>query len=288
MSPHAVVRGPTAFFSASHNRRDRGVHGAMSQMSVEKGFLRQLQAVPLWVYVLAIAAVAISIGIFSSPGSQDILKILARGFGLTLRISLLSYAMAVVIGLIAGLGRVSANPIVHTLATLYVEILRGVPILVVVLYVAFVLGSQSIELFGREFAIRSNFWRAAIALSLSYGAYLAEVIRSGIQAIPKGQIEASRALGLGPLKTLGLVVVPQAFRIVLPPLGNDFIALIKDSSLASVISVAELTQQTRFYVSRTFDTFGGWTMAALLYLSLTLILSLGVRLLERYSRVNER
>ncbi|MEO0854059.1 MAG: ABC transporter permease subunit [Cyanobacteria bacterium J06648_11] len=95
-------------------------------------------------------------------------------------------------------------------------------------------------------------------------------------------------MGLSPFKTLSLVVVPQAFRIILPPLGNDFIALIKDSSLASVISVAELTQQTRFYVSRTFDTFGGWTMAALLYLSLTLILSLAVRALEQYSRTAER
>lgn len=260
----------------------------MSEKSAGNLLWRQLRAVPPWIYVLAIAALSIAVGVSLSPDSQDILKILARGLGLTLRISLISYAMALVIGLMAGLGRVSANPLLHTIATLYVEILRGVPILVVVLYVAFVLGSQQVELFGREFAIRSNFWRAAIALALSYGAYLAEVIRSGIQAIPKGQIEAARALGLGPAQTLGLVVVPQAFRIILPPLGNDFIALIKDSSLASVISVAELTQQTRFYVSRTFDTFGGWTMAALLYLSLTLILSLGVRLIERRSRVNER
>ncbi|MEO1132728.1 MAG: amino acid ABC transporter permease [Cyanobacteria bacterium J06639_1] len=259
----------------------------MSQVSSKNRVLRQLQAVPLWIYVLAIAAVVIFFSIFSSPDSQDILKILARGLSLTLRISLISYAMAVVIGLIAGLGRVSSNPIVHTVATLYVEILRGVPILVVILYVSFVLG-QRFEVFGQDIQLRSNFWRAAIALALSYGAYLAEVIRSGIQAIPKGQIEASRALGLSPFKTLSLVVVPQAFRIILPPLGNDFIALIKDSSLASVISVAELTQQTRFYVSRTFDTFGGWTMAALLYLSLTLILSLAVRLLEQYSRTAER
>jgi polar amino acid transport system permease protein len=239
-----------------------------------------MSRIPLWLGILLLAAVGISISVLSSESSRENFSFLSQGIVLTLQISVLSYAIAMVIGFLAGLGRVSTNPILHAIATLYVEVLRGIPVLVVILYVAFVLGPT--------IGISSNFWRAVIALALSYGAYLAEIYRSGIEAIPQGQREASRALGLSGFQTTSLIVMPQAFRIILPPLGNDFIALLKDSSLASVIGLSELTQQTRFYVSRTFDTFGGWTMAAILYLSLTLVLSLCVRLLERISKVKER
>lgn len=240
----------------------------------------RLQQLPLWGVALLTLALGIGLFLLSSPTATDTLAILSRGVWLTVQISTGAYILALVIGLIAGLGRLSPNPILNTLATIYVEVMRGIPILVVILYVAFVIGPQV--------NLRSNILRAIIALAVSYGAYLAEIYRSGIEAIPKGQWEASRALGLSPLQTMTLVVLPQAIKIILPPLGNDFIALIKDSSLASVIGVAELTQQTRLYVSRTFDTFGGWTLAALLYLSITLLLSAAVRVLEYSQRRSTR
>lgn len=239
-----------------------------------------LGRIPLWLWLLVGLTVAALVYVAVSPTSQATLTILSRGWLLTLQISMAAYGLALGLGLLVGLGRVSKQPIVHALATLYVEIMRGIPILVIILYVAFVIS----PLVG----LRSNLVRAIFALALSYGAYLAEVYRAGIEAIPPGQWEAARALGLSPQQTLIQVILPQAFRIILPPLGNDFIALLKDSSLATVIGVPELTQQTRFYVSRTFDTFGGWTMAALLYLSMTLVLSLGVRILERSTRRSSR
>ncbi len=239
-----------------------------------------LGRIPLWLWLLVGLTVAALVYVAVSPTSQATLTILSRGWLLTLQISLAAYGLALVVGLMVGLGRVSKQPILHALATLYVEIMRGIPILVIILYVAFVISPMV--------GVRSNLVRAIFALALSYGAYLAEVYRAGIEAIPPGQWEAARALGLNPQQTLIQVILPQAFRIILPPLGNDFIALLKDSSLATVIGVPELTQQTRFYVSRTFDTFGGWTMAALLYLSMTLVLSLGVRILERSTRSSSR
>lgn len=236
--------------------------------------------VPLWFVLLLLMAAAVIITVVRSENLSAIVSFISQGLLLTIQISVAGYAIALVLGLIAGLGRISKNPIIHAIATLYVEIIRGIPILVVIIYVAFVISAP--------LGIRSNAMRATIALGFAYGAYLAEVYRAGIQAIPRGQVEAARSLGLNSYQTMRLVVLPQALRIILPPLGNDFIAILKDSSLASAISVAELTQQSRLYVSRTFDTFGGWTMAALLYLSMTLILSLGVRLLERYSRYEQR
>jgi len=239
-----------------------------------------VQRVPLWVIVLVLIAAAVIISVIRSANYSTIVSFVSQGVALTIQISAFGYALALIIGLIAGLGRISKNPVIYTIATLYVEILRGIPILVVILYVAFVISSP--------LGVRSNAVRATVALALSYGAYLAEVYRAGIQAVPRGQIEAARSLGMTGFQTMRFIVLPQALRIILPPLGNDFIAMVKDSSLASVISVAELTQETRLYVSRTFDTFGGWTMAALLYLSMTLVLSMGVRLLERYSQVEKR
>ena len=283
----------------------------MQQQQIGRNpFLSFFDRIPLWLVLLIGLAIVVCIQVLGSPDSRDIFTVLSRGLVLTLKISVTSYLLALVIGFVAGLGRVSNNPLIQAIATLYVEVMRGIPILVVLLYVAFVIApglSKAIGTLapamndpqglaaltigaveGIQGALRSNFWRAVIALAVSYGAYLAEIYRSGIEAISSGQREAARALGLSQLQTTTLIVMPQALRIILPPLGNDFIALIKDSSLASVIGLAELTQQTRFYVSRTFDTFGGWTMAALLYLSMTLVLSLGVRLLERYSKVKER
>ena len=245
-----------------------------------EGVYQTIQQIPLCIVVLVLLAGIVIVSVMRSENYSDIVGFISKGISFTVRISVLGYALALVVGLIVGLGRISRNPIVHTLATLYVEILRGVPILVVILYVAFVVSPHM--------GVRSNIVRAIVALGLAYAAYLAEIYRAGIEAVPKGQIEAAYSLGMTRYQTMRYIVLPQAIRLILPPLGNDFIAILKDSSLATVLSVPELTQQTRLYVSRTFDTFGGWTMAALLYLSMTLVLSLFVRVLERISHYERR
>ncbi len=127
---------------------------------------------------------------------------------------------------------------------------------------------------------------AIIGLSIGYGAYLAEVFRGGIESIPKGQMEAARSLGMSYFQAMRHVILPQAIRVVLPPLGNDFIALLKDSSLISVIALPELLQRGRLWISRTFRAFEGYNSIALIYLVMTLFLSLLVRIIERRSSID--
>jgi polar amino acid transport system permease protein len=208
--------------------------------------------------------------------------------------------------LIAGLARVSKNPIIYNIATLYVEVARGIPMLVLLLYVSFVAVPKSIELMNAvgqamltwswlpefltpvaqaliDYNIRnvSEVARGIIGLAIGYGAFSAEIFRSGIQSIEKGQMEAARSLGMSYPQAMRHVILPQAVRRILPPLGNDFIALLKDSSLVSALSVQELTMLGRQNVARTFRTFETWNMVALLYLMMTFALSYLVREFER-------
>jgi polar amino acid transport system permease protein len=132
--------------------------------------------------------------------------------------------------------------------------------------------------------IRSDLNRAILGLAIGYGAYLAEIYRAGIESIPRGQMEAARSLGMTYGQAMRFVILPQALRVVLPPLGNDLIALLKDSALASAIAVPELTQAGRLLAARTFRAFETYNMVALLYLIMTLVGSLGVRALERWTR----
>jgi polar amino acid transport system permease protein len=176
----------------------------------------------------------------------------------------------------------------YTLSTLYVEVIRGVPMLVIVLYMGFAITpvvrdasenwvTGQVDLRGLPAAI--------IALSFGYGAYLAEIYRAGIESIPKGQMEAARSLGMSYFQAMRHVILPQAIRVVLPPLGNDFIAMLKDSSLISVIALPEILQQGRLWISRNFRAFEGYNTVAMLYLVMTLLLSLLVRYIERKARI---
>jgi polar amino acid transport system permease protein len=166
----------------------------------------------------------------------------------------------------------------YTMSTLYVEIARGVPLLVWVFYFNFVVALILRESFG---ILTSDFTRAILALAFGYGAYLAEIFRAGIQSIPRGQMEAARSLGMGYAQAMRYVILPQAIRTVLPPLGNDFVAMLKDTSLVYAIGVTELTMLTRQYAAATFRGLPVWTTAALVYLILTLLLSFIVRYVER-------
>ncbi len=154
---------------------------------------------------------------------------------------------------------------------------RGVPILVLVSMTAFVIVPQLSSAIGFDNASIDFFWRALIALALIYGAYLAEVFRAGIESVPRGQTEAGRALGLSHGQTLRLVVLPQAVRNMAPAIGNDLIAMLKDSSLLSVLGIRELTQENKIFTSSTFQYESGYFVLTFFYLSMTLILSLLLR-----------
>lgn len=268
------------------------------------GSLRGLLArIPWWVSVLVITAVLFIYTVLTNPHYRDTFNILvfgrptsgvAEGILLTIRITLIAFGMATVLGLITGLARVSSNVFLFNLATLYVEVVRGVPLVVLMLYTAFVLLPILIDLLsGLGTGLNIGFLmalnlrnvsfeaRAIIALAFGYGAYEAEVFRAGIQSIERGQMEAARSLGMTYIQAMRYVILPQAIRRVLPPLGNDFIALLKDSSLATVLAVPELTQLGRMQRSSTFRVFEVFNTVAVLYLSMTLLLSLGVKALER-------
>jgi polar amino acid transport system permease protein len=197
---------------------------------------------------------------------------LTRGLWMTLEISALSLIGALALGLLVGLARVARNPAVTDLAAFYVELIRGTPLLVQLYIVYYFIG---------DLLHLSAFAAGVAALSVFTGAYVAEIVRAGIQSIHKGQTEAAQSLGLSAAQTMRFVILPQATRRILPPLAGQFINLIKDSSLVSVIALMDLTKAGREVVSSTFSPFEVWFTVALMYLLLTGSLSWAVRRLEK-------
>jgi polar amino acid transport system permease protein len=197
---------------------------------------------------------------------------LAIGLWMTLKISLVSLVFALVLGLVAGLARVSNSVTARDLAALYVELIRGTPLLVQIFIVYFFIGTV---------LSLSAFAAGVAALAVFTGAYVAEIVRGGIEAIPRGQSEAARSLGMSAWQSMRHVVLPQALRTSSPALAGQFINLIKDSSLVSIMALTDLTKAGREVVSSTFSPFEVWFCVALLYLLLTGSLSWAVRRMER-------
>ncbi|MFA6505356.1 MAG: amino acid ABC transporter permease [Treponemataceae bacterium] len=207
-------------------------------------------------------------------GSNPYMKVLAfvpDGLVATFGVTVASICCALVIGLFAGLGRISHVTIINRIATIYVEVVRGIPLLVQLFYIYYALGPV-LHLEGPTAAI--------LAMSVCYGAYMAEIFRAGIQAVPKGQMEAALALGLSPSQAMIKVVLPQTIKIILPPIGNEFIALLKDSSLVSILAVSDLLRRGREFASTSFRYFESYTVIALIYLVMTLFFSRLVALME--------
>ncbi len=205
-----------------------------------------------------------------------IFKFVPEGIVITFEVTVGAILLAIVFGLIAGLGRISANRLINGVASLYVEVIRGIPLLVQLFYIYYALGR-----FVKIPAIMS----AIIAMAFCYGAYMAEIFRAGIQSIHKGQMEAALSLGMSRRQAMRQVILPQAFKTVLPPIGNEFIALLKDSSLVSILAVSDLLRRGREYASETFDYFETYTVIALIYLILTLFFSKLVSIMEE--RLND-
>ncbi len=188
--------------------------------------------------------------------------------------------LAFVAGALALACRLAGQHPLAIFAEMYVDALRGVPMLVVILYVGFPLQGALRDLSGGLIDM-SRMTRGIVALALGYAAYMAEIFRAGIEAVPRGQVEASRSLGLGSWATARYVVLPQALRIVVPPLGNEFIAMFKDTSLLSILSVRDITQRAREFQASSFLTFQPYNTVALLYIGLTLAASSLVKWVER-------
>ncbi|WP_070884536.1 amino acid ABC transporter permease [Pseudomonas sp. D1-3] len=194
------------------------------------------------------------------------------GLWTTLWISVAAGVFGLLIGLVTGLCRLSANPTLRHLSTLYVELVRGTPLLVQIFIFYFFIGTV-LDL-SREFA-------GVAALALFTGAYVGEIVRAGVQSIVRGQDEAARSLGLSAAQSMRHVILPQAFKRVLPPLAGQFISLVKDTSLVSVIAITELTKSGREAITTSFSTFEIWFCVAALYLVINLPLSQIANRLER-------
>ncbi|WP_035589310.1 amino acid ABC transporter permease [Hippea jasoniae] len=203
---------------------------------------------------------------------------LLMGLYMTLKVSFVSIIMALIIGIFTGLMRISENPLFRNLSVVYIELIRGTPLLVQIFIVYFFIGT----IFNM-----TRFFAGAFALAVFEGAYIAEIIRAGIQSIPRGQTEAALSLGMNYFQIMRYIIMPQAIKRVLPALAGQFISLIKDSSLLSVISLTELTKAGREIVSSTFSPFEIWFSVAALYFIVTYTLSLLDRYLERRLAGNE-
>jgi polar amino acid transport system permease protein len=274
-----------------------------TSMESKTSLKRSLFSFPWWFAILILIGLYVVTLVRSNEIYGNIFTQLKGGVELTLRVSFIAFISALVIGLLIGLVR--ANPpkpgyrplgmvlsvvklVLYNAATLYVQVLRGLPILVTLLIVAFVVVPEikrfSVEVLNIPLDLKGTSAPSAIiALAFTYGAFLSETFRAGIQSIDRGQVEAARSLGMNYPQAMRYVVLPQAVRRVLPPLGNDMIAMIKDSSLVAILGVPDITQLAKLSSSASFRYLETYMIAATIYLTMTVIGSLVVRFIERRS-----
>lgn len=245
---------------------------------------------PYWLILLIGTGLWLFYEVWANQIYADVLATLSKGIWLTVLVTLVAYGGACLLGLALAVAGLSRFMLLRQAARFYVEVVRGVPIIVLLLYVAFALAPALVVVVNWV----SGFWggdpwktrdfpllaRAVIALMLAYSAFLAEVFRAGLVAVDKGQIEAAQALGLNGWQRFRHVVFPQAFRTILPPLGNDFVAMVKDSSLVSVLGVSDITQLGKVTAAGNFRYFETYNVVALVYLTMTISLSLLLRRIE--------
>lgn len=261
----------------------------------------RLARLPYWLLAALLLGVLLLWNILADADYALIFAAVVKGVWVTLYVCLIAFGFALLIGLLFGLARLSHSRIVQEAATFYVEIVRGVPMLVILYYIAFVGAPGLVDLVNwagsgllslgvggfsqslAEFSIRDLTFttRAILALVIGYSAFISEIFRAGIESVEKGQMEAARSLGMSYWQAMRFIILPQAVRRVLPPLGNDFVAMLKDSSLVSVLGVQDITQLGKLYATSTFRFFETYNVVAFLYLVMTIALSLLVRYLEK-------
>ncbi len=268
---------------------------------------KTLKDQPWWFFAIILIFVWAAYIFYSRENYNEAFNFIKAGIGVTIKTALVSYAFALVFGLLAGLGRISKNLFFNNLSRLYVELIRGIPMLVLIFFIALVgvpmlvdgvnalgvwLTEVGLEFLGKPLNAFGNKsltmnTRAIVALSVTYGAFLAEIFRAGIQSIGRGQMEAARSLGMSYGQAMRHIILPQAVRNVLPALGNDFVAMVKDSSLVSVLAVRDITQVSRLYAGSTFRFREAYVTVSVMYLSITVVLSLLVQVMERRLRNND-
>ncbi len=249
---------------------------------------------PWWLLAAASIAAYLMYRVVSDDLYAQVLGTLSKGISVTIFVTLVGFSIASAVGLLLAVGSLSRFLILRQISRFYIEIVRGIPIIVLLLYVAFVLAPFMVSSWNwaitslgfdpirnRDFSLM---WRAIIALTIGYSAFIAEVFRAGIQSVELGQIEAGKTLGLTGWQRFRLIVFPQAIRTIMPPLGNDFIAMIKDSSLVSVLGVLDITQLGKVTAAGNFRYFETYNVVALIYLIMTVSLSLMLRRLEAKMR----
>lgn len=278
--------------------------------------INRLARAPWWLLLMALMVILFVLSVSDRHPYPIIWGAVKQGIWTTIWVSIVAYTIAVILGLFIALLRRSNNVIIYQLSTFYVEGVRGIPTLVLVYYMALAaipqlislgndlgewltwlrititlsdstsfdltfqgIGSRLATFDTRQFP---NTYRAIIGLAISYSAFLSEVFRAGIDSIGRGQREAASSLGMTRRQIMRLIVLPQAIRVVIPPLANDFIAMLKESSLVSILGVGDITRRGQTYAASTFTFFQAYNVVALTYLVLTLSLSMAVKLLEMY------
>jgi polar amino acid transport system permease protein len=230
-----------------------------------------------WLLVIAVVGVIIFLTTAIPDPFGRAIKFMSDGIITSILVTVSSFILVAVLGLFGGLGRLSKNRAIKTLSTLYVEVIRGIPLMVQIFYWYFAFPAI-IQSLGNaiHFAPFKNYLANPVAMAIlgitvCYAAYMSEVYRAGIQSISKGQMEAARSLGMSRTQAMRYVILPQAIRVILPPMGNEFISLLKDSSLVSVVAVADLTRRGREFSSTTATPIETWTLVALIYLVMTIL-----------------
>ncbi len=269
-----------------------------------------------WFILFVVIDILVVIGIQNDEFLREAWEFITPGISVTIGITMVAFVFALVIGLVTAFGRLSKNPIIYNITTFYIELFRGLPLLVIILIFAFVVTPGIVNLVagGEEDAagvqqpripfaddliqrlvgideeristtvLRTRdieyIWRIMFAFALTYGAFMSEVFRAGIESIGKGQMEAARSLGMNYFQGMRHIILPQAIRNVLPALVNNFVFLLKDTSLATVVAVPEISQLTRQYTNNNFRYPQGLLVLSFIYANLTIFLSMGAIYLE--------
>jgi polar amino acid transport system permease protein len=256
----------------------------------------RLSRLPFWLLLCITLGLLMLWGIVRDENYRIIFNAVRKGVGTTFRVSILAYFLAMGLGLLLSLMRIHRSRVTQEVSSFYTEVMRGVPMLVLLYYICFVgapalvsalnwLGRPLIEarIIGKIDIRQINFTsRAILALMLGYGAFIGEIFRSGILSIDKDQTEAGQVEGATYWQIMRFIILPQAVRNVLPALGNEFIAILKDSALVSALGVQDITQLGKMYSASTFKFFETYNVVAFLYLVMTMGLAAVIRLLERW------
>lgn len=272
---------------------------------------RNLSRLPWWVFILLIGGAYYVYLVSFESRWNDAYSFIKAGVQVTVILTLSSFAIALILGLVAGLGQLSQNVLIRNISLLYIQVVRGIPLLVQLLFIAFIIVPEvivpsinfigsllqavplnsiyelGVDLYSLTIRDVDVIYRAIAGLAFAYGAFEAEVFRAGIESIERGQMEAARSLGMSNRQAMRYIILPQAIRVVLPPLGNDFIAMLKDSSLVSILATRELTHLAQLHRARSFRSWEALGTVAFLYLLLTLSLAAVVKLIERRSAVEK-